>query len=393
MASSTPNRLSGYLPLLAFLSAWTIQFIYFLVYEDRIFYTFQFNILFLILTTVLSYTFGFLSVRQIIAFRATRYREHRVREIDKRAFTILMRTSIIFSILIIIVNIAIPLVQGLSLSGARQIALDNWEEGSLYARLFSIIVNITISFCLVVILDSIDLKNKLPFYIIIIFLLLSIAAYSRAHLLLGLCIISVKWISQSEYRISFIFSIFSLFAIVFSLVSIFSSLNQNTSSSAIDEILKNLEVYVFAGVAGFEFYYNSGYPEFNNLLTLPRFIYFIIPGLGNPPPSYFPFVDTTPPINVFSAMYPPFHDFGIYGLIFFFFFYGLVSSIVITAFNIVRNRTLGVLSGFFLYAALISPFDDQFIRGSTVLILMLSGVALYSLIYRILLSAKERRFV
>lgn len=388
MASPAPNRLSGYLPLLAFLSAWTMQLVYFLSYDSRIFYTFQFGILFLISLTVASYTAGFLAPRLVMNIRPNLFAP-RVREpLDPWATTILIRVSLLLAILIIVMNVLVPLAQGISLAGARQIALDRWEEGEISTRFTAILVNVSISFCLVATLDQIDRKGKFPFLLVLIFVTLSIAAYSRAHLLFGLCVISVKWISQSKYKFSFIFLMFAGFALLFSILSVVASIGQNAYDSRLEDVVRNLEIYAFGGVAGFEYYYTSGFPQYNSLLTVPRFVYYLIPALGSPPPSYFPFIDTTPPINVFSAMYPPFHDFGVYGIVVLFFFYGTISSIVITAFDILRNRMLGVLSGFFLYAALMSPFDDQYIRGLAVLILMVSGVTLYSLIYRLLTSIR-----
>lgn len=393
MAGPAPNRLSGYLPLLAFLSAWTLQLVYFLAYESRVFYTFQFSILFLIFLAVISYAAGFFGPRLMMNFRPKLFLPRNRAPLDPWATTILMRLSLLLAGYIIVMNILLPLAQGISLPAARQIALDKWEEGDIVARFVAVLVNVTISFCLVAVMDRIDRKGKFPFFLVLTFVALSIAAYSRAHLLFGLCVISVKWISQSKYKFSFIFFMFASFALLFSILSVVASIGQNSYESRLEDILRNLEVYAFGGVAGFEYYYTSGFPQFNSLLTVPRFVYYIVPGLGAPPPSYFPFIDTSPPINVFSAMYPPFHDFGVYGLAIFFFAYGFISSIAIAAFNILRNRLLGVLSGFFLYAALMSPFDDQFIRGLTVLILMLSGVTLYSLLYRLLQSIGERRVV
>jgi oligosaccharide repeat unit polymerase len=90
---------------------------------------------------------------------------------------------------------------------------------------------------------------------------------------------------------------------------------------------------------------------------------------------------------VFSALYPPFHDFGNIGLAAFFFVYGAISALVTGFFQRRPNRYLCVLSGFLLYAALMSPFDDQFIRGLTILILMMTGAALYAVINRIIRSS------
>lgn len=393
MAGPAPNRLSGYLPLLAFLSAWTMQLVYFLAYDSRVFYTFQFTILFLIFLTVASYVAGFLAPRLVMNFRPKLFLPRAREPLDPWATTILIRVSLLLAGFIIVMNILMPLAQGISLPDARQIALDKWEDGDVLARFVAILVNVTISFCLVAVMDQIDRKGKFPFFLVLVFVTLSIAAYSRAHLLFGLCVISVKWITQSKYKFSFIFFMFAAFALLFSILSVVASIGQNSYESRLEDVLRNLEVYAFGGVAGFEYYYTSGFPQYNSLLTVPRFVYYILPGLGNPPPSYFPFIDTSPPINVFSAMYPPFHDYGVYGLAAFFFAYGLTSSVAIAAFNILRNRLLGVLSGFFLYAALMSPFDDQFIRGLTVLILMMSGVILYSLLYRLLHSIGGRRVV
>jgi oligosaccharide repeat unit polymerase len=281
-------------------------------------------------------------------------------------------------------NILIPLARGISLSGAREIALENWESGGILPRILSIVANVTIAFSLMAIIDRIDIRGKFPVMLVALFVFLTIAAYSRAHLLLGLSVISTKWISQSKYRLPYIFGVFVAFAGLFSILSVIASVGSADRVGGLEDIFKSLEVYTFGGVAGFEFYYNTGFPQYNSILTIPRFMYSIIPGLGVLPPSYFPFIDTIPPINVFSALYPPYHDFGKYGLAFFFFAYGAISSVTAVLFEKRRQRYLCLLSGFLLYAALMSPFDDQFIRGLTILTLMLVGSVIYTLLYRLI---------
>jgi oligosaccharide repeat unit polymerase len=383
MASSTQNRLSEYLPLLAFAAAWTLQLVYFLGYDARLFLTYGFNIVFLIMLAIASYFIGFLSFRLLPLAQSFAGDAYVRVAPDPHAVKILLRLTVIFSSSLIAINIFIPLAQGISLPGAREIALEAWESGGILPRILAIAINVTIAFCLMAIIDQIDIQGKFPVLLVALFVLLTIAAYSRAHLLLGLSIISTKWIVQSKYRLAYIFSIFVLFAALFSILSVIASVSSADRNSGLEDVFKSLEVYTFGGVAGFEFYYNTGSPQYNSILTVPRFMYPIIPSLGNLPPSYFPFIDTVPPINVFSALYPPYHDFGEYGIAVFFFGYGAVSSVTALVFRKRRERYLCVLSGFFLYAALMSPFDDQFIRGLTILILMLVGAAIYALLYRL----------
>ena len=384
MASSTQNRLSEYLPLLAFVAAWTLQLVYFLGYDSRLFFTYGFSIVFLVLLAIASYAVGFLFFR-LVPLANFFVGDTYVRAIaNPRAVKILLWLTVALSLVLIAMNILIPLARGISLSDAREIALENWENGGILPRILSIVANVTIAFSLMAIIDRIDIRGKFPVLLVGLFVLLTIAAYSRAHLLLGLSVISTKWISQSKYRLPYIFGIFAAFAGLFSILSVVASVGSADRNGGLEDIFKSLEVYTFGGVAGFEFYYNTGFPQYNSILTIPRFMYSIIPGLGNLPPSYFPFIDTVPPINVFSALYPPYHDFGKYGLTTFFFAYGAISSVTAVLFEKRRQRYLCLLSGFLLYAALMSPFDDQFIRGLTILTLMLAGAAIYALLYRLI---------
>lgn len=381
MASSTPNRLSEYLPLLAFAAAWSLQIVYFLGYDARVFFTNGFGVLPVILLAVGAYVTGYLACKILplgggVADRVI------PTVVDTRVTKILMQITVAIAACLITANILLPLARGMSLSTAREMALDSWESGGALTRVVAIAANVSISFSLMAIIDRIDAKGRFPLLLVGIFIALTIAAYSRAHLLMGLSIISTKWISQSKYRLSFIFLIFVLFTGLFSILSIITSVGSADRGGGIEDILKSVEAYAFGGVAGFEFYFTTGIPQYASLLTVPRFLYPFIPGLGALPPSYFPFINTDPPINVFSALYPPFHDFGYVGLAGFFFFYGLVSALVALLFQRWANRYLCVLSGFLLYAALMSPFDDQFIRGLTILILMLTGAALYGLLRR-----------
>ena len=389
MASSPSNRLSEYLPLLAFVAAWLLQLAYFLGYSSRLFFTYGFGILFLVILAVASYVAGFIAWKILPIARPVARREQSLSLADLQTAKILMRITVVMAIVLITINILLPLARGISLSGARELALESWESGDVITRIVAIAANVTVAFSLMVIIDWIGAKERFPLFLVALFVLLTIAIYSRAHLLLGLSIISTKWISQSKYRFSFIFLVFMLFAALFSILSVVASVGSADRGGGIEDAFKSIEVYTFGGVAGFEFYYATGIPQYKSLLTVPRFMYSIIPSLGSLPPSYFPFIDTIPPINVFSALYPPYHDFGIYGLIIFFFFYGGISALAAFAFQLKRSRYLCVLSGFLLYAALISPFDDQFIRGLTVLILMMAGVILYGTSFRLLRSRLE----
>ncbi|KKI20339.1 O-antigen polymerase [Sphingomonas sp. Ag1] len=388
MASSTPNRLSEYLPMLAFVAAWLLQIAYFMGYESRIFFTYGFEIISLILLAVGAYVTGYLACK-ILPLGKGVAEVSTVTLSDARAAKILMQVTIVMAACLISANILLPLARGMSLSSAREMALEGWETGSVVTRIVAIAVNVTISFSLMAIIDRIDIKGRFPLLLVLLFIALTIAAYSRAHLLMGLSIISTKWISQSKYRLSYIFFVFMLFSALFSILSVITSVGSADRGSGIEDILKSVEVYAFGGVAGFEFFYTTGFPQYASLLTVPRFMYFFLPGLGALPPSYFPFIDTVPPINVFSALYPPFHDFGHVGLAGFFLFYGFISALVALLFQRKANRYLCVLSGFLLYAALMSPFDDQFIRGLTILILMLTGAALYGLIRRMIRMGLE----
>lgn len=380
MASATPNRLSEFLPLLAFAAAWSLQLAYFLGYDSRLFLTFGFDIVSIIVLGIVAYTVGFIGVR-IVPLAQSLADNQRAPAPDARAAKVLMRVTIALSATLIALNIFIPIAQGQSLGGARELALENWESGGIMTRVSAILTNITIAFSLMVIIDRIDIRGQFPVAFVLMFIALTIAAYSRAHLLLGLSIISIKWLSVSKYKLPYIFAIFTLFAALFSILSVFASVGSADRVGGLESILKSIEIYAFGGVAGFEFFYNTGFPQYNSILTAPRFAYSIIPGLGKLPPSYFPFVDTVPPINVFSALYPPYHDFGLRGVAIFFFLYGALSSISATVFQKRSGRYFCVLAGFMLYAALMSPFDDQFIRGLTILILMMSGAVIYTLLH------------
>lgn len=386
MASSTTNRLSEYLPLLAFVAAWALQLAYFLGFDSRIFFTYGFSVIFIIVAAIAAYVGGFLAVR-LLPLAQWFAGPTQVRSVpDARTATVLMQITLVLAAGLITLNILLPLSRGISLSGARELALEGWERGDFFPRILAVAANFTMAFSLMTVIDRIDVRGKFPIFLTIVFVLLTIAAYSRAHLLLGFSIISTKWISQSKYRLPYIISAFALFAALFSILSMIASVGSADRAGGVEDALSSLEVYTFGGVAGFEFYYNTGFPQYNSILTVPRFMYSIIPGIGALPPSYFPFIDTVPPINVFSALYPPYHDFGQIGVIVFFAIYGMMSALVARRFERKPGRLMCVLSGFLLYAALMSPFDDQYIRGLTVLILMLSGLVLYSLLYRLLQS-------
>lgn len=366
------------LPIICILLVWIPQYAYRAFYQDRTFYEFDSGVYFLISSAVLSYILGCFTSKFITKIIFVEYNILSIGDISST-----YRKSIVFYVLAFIsfyfiyISLISVYISGSTISAARDISLENWAKGGFLFKINSILINVTIAMMVSHVISSYNMDKKIPFVSIFLFILLTVSAYSRTHLLIGLSIIAICIIKDRKNPINIALRFFMLFIGLFMILSIVTKDNSSSTLGTLENALNQLEIYFFAGTAGFDYYYSTGFPSYNTLLTIPKVVHSILPLPMDMPPSYFEFVDTTPPINVFSSIYPPYHDFGSTGVVIMFFVYGFIATTACILYCRTGKLVSLIVAGFFVYSTLMSVFDDQFLRGLPVFLMFVAGAFLY----------------
>lgn len=380
MVSKENRLLIERLPVLCLLAVWMPQYIYRLFYDARLFFEFDSGIYILMTCAITAYIAGsFVIRRALILFRNGVYSaKFKLKSpISDHRYNIVIILLLALSSLFIYFNLISIYLSGQSLNDARNLSLEDWSSGGFLIKANAVIINLVLSMMIAAVAAGYQKNRKIPWVSLTAFILLTVAAYSRTHLLIGLTVIALAVIKDHPKPFRIIATVFSSFLILFMLLSIVTKDNSSSTLGSLEIAIIQLEVYFFGGVAGLDFYNALNFPSYNTLLTIPKILHTILPLSMDLPPSYYDFVDTTPPINVFSAIYPPFHDFGIMGIFIFFFIYGLVATFACHRYVRTNSLVWLIVASFFVYCTLMSVFDDQFIRGLPVFIMFVSGSFLF----------------
>lgn len=378
MVGNKNKALIENLPVICILLVWIPQYLYRAFYQDRTFYQFDTDLYFIISFAIISYIFGsYLSQFFAKLGFIEKTIINQISNISVFKQNAVFYVLIILSLYFIYESLISVYLTGSSISFARDISLENWSKGGFLLKLNSVFVNVVIAMMVCHIITSYNRYQKIPFASILIFIFLTVSAYSRTHLLIGLSIIAISIIKDKKSPLKIATYFFISFISLFMILSIVTKDNSNSALGAVEIALNQLEVYFFGGTAGFDYYYSIGSPTYNTFLTIPKIVHSILPLPMNLPPSYYDFVDTTPPINVFSSIYPPYHDFGMTGVVIMFFIYGFIATSSCITYSRTGKLVPLIVAGFFVYSTLMSVFDDQFIRGLPVFLMFVAGAFLY----------------
>jgi len=390
MVGNKNKALIENLPVICILLVWIPQYLYRAFYQYRTFYQFDTDVYFIILFAIISYIFGSY-VSQFFA-KLRLIEQHITNQISNIP---VFNQNAVFYVLVILSSYFIyeglisVYLSGNSISSVRDLSLENWSSGGFLIKLNSVFINLVIAMMVCHIITSYNRSQKIPFVSIFIFILITISAYSRTHLLIGLSIIAICIVKDKKSPLKIATNFFISFIFLFMVLSIVTKDNSSSTLGVVEIAFKQLEVYFFGGVAGFDYYYSVGSPTYNTFLTIPKIIQSILPLPMNLPPSYYDFVDTTPPINIFSSIYPPYHDFGITGVVIMFFIYGFTATSSCIIYSRTGKLVPLIVAGFFVYSTLMSVFDDQFIRGLPVFLMFVAGAFLYQYLTTVRIESKR----
>ena len=351
-------------PLSVMLLVWLVQFIYYEVYGSAIFNPVSLDTWGVVSSGVFAFAVG--------AIAASIFAGRRPINPDiylGPGFSRFKALCFSMALFVIAKNLLIPVLTGVGVSELRNQALDDWAAGGIGSRISAILLNGLCCFIILIISRMYEQSRKLSFFWIAVFAVLCVACFARTLLLIGMSIILLRVLLQGKNPLRMI--VFSLicFIIVFMILAWLMKDKASGDTSLEQVLIHHLQIYFFGGVSGLNYYVTQDAPNYNSLLTVPRFLQVLLPIELDLPPSFFDFVETPGTLNVFTSMFPPYHDFGIVGVVLFFIFYGFLSTTACIRFVKTNKASWQVAAGFLIYATTMTIFDDQFLRGLPVLLI------------------------
>lgn len=353
-------------PLSVMLIVWGIQLFYYEIIGSTVFNPININTWGVVSFGIFGFVIGSLASSVFISAPQQRQNVY-----SNRTFKFFKYVCMLLSILVIANNLIVPIISGVSVSELRNQALEDWATGGILSRVNAIFVNGLCCFVILIISRLYEANRKISFFWIFLFAVLCVACFARTLLLIGMSIILLRVLLQGNKPIRMIFVSLVSFVMVFLFLAWLMKDKSAGSESLTEVLIHHLQIYFFGGVSGLNYFVVEGSPTYNSILTVPRFLQVLIPVDFEMPPSFFDFIETPSPLNVFTSMFPPYHDFGVFGVLMFFLVYGSVSTIACVRFVKTNKAKWQTLAGFLIYATTMSIFDDQFLRGLPVLLIFM----------------------
>lgn len=374
-------------PMCVMFLVWCVQFIYYEIIGNSVFNSVSLGTWGIAWVGVFGYVIGAL----ICSVFTVQGNEESVVYFN-RSFYYLKCVCLILAVAVILNNLVLPVLNGVSVSALRNQAIDEWTSGSIGPRVNAVLLNGLCCFIVLLISLMYEVNKKLSFFWVAVFAVLCVACFSRTLLLIGLSILLLRVLLQGEKPLRMIFFSLLCFVVLFLVLAWVMKDKTPGNESPTDVLLHHLQIYFFGGVSGFNYYVINEQPNYNSLLTVPRFIQALLPLDLDFPPSFYDFVETPGTLNVFTSMFPPYHDFGVLGVLLFFLMYGSISTVACVRFVKTNKSTWQVMAGFFIYATVMTIFDDQFVRGLPVILIFIFFARIFDSIRSKCLSSTESEY-
>lgn len=216
-----------------------------------------------------------------------------------------------------------------------------------------------------------ELTKPMAVYAASVGLIAGVMTFGRTILLLYFVSAGVTLYIQGliSKRTSFVIGL--LFIVAFFAMAFFMG-KGGVDNGVFENIMWNFKVYILAGIAAFNGYILSGQPDVPGLLLIPNFLKDFLSAFGTiveSTPNVLPFVETPLPTNVYTALFPWYHDGGILGIVFGFGVIGFASTYLFDArYN---SRTSLFLYSISLYPLIMMVFEEQYFRAYTLWVLAL----------------------
>lgn len=364
MGSKKATWLVIFAPLSVMLLVWAIQLLYYEVFGNSIFNPVSLETWGVVSLGVFGFTIGALSVSIFAGGTPA------ISSPDQgRGFGGFKFVCFSLALFVIVNNLLLPVFSGISVSELRNQALEDWTAGGIGPRINAVLLNGLCCFIILIISRIYEQNKKVSFFWIVLFAILCVACFARTLLLIGMSIILLRVLLQGKNPIRMIVLSLLGFVMVFMVLAWLMKDDASGDESLEQVLIHHLQIYFFGGISGLNHYVMENTPSYNSILTVPRFLQFLLPGELEFPPSFYDFVETPGTLNVFTSMYPPYHDFGLVGVALFFLFYGACSTVACILFVKTNKAVWQTIAGFLIYATTMTIFDDQFLRGLPVLLI------------------------
>lgn len=349
-------------PTFIFLLMWSIQLAGYLAFSDML-YPFEVMTWVIVAIGVFSFCFGCFVVKLFS-------QPDRLAPIiaNDRTLTAIKQSLFCFLILYISLGVA-PLLHILliesdgSISVARALIVEGISEHNNSIVIAYYLSSLTVVFAVYIISHANYFSRKMLTLAFVLGLFAGMMSSGRTLLLFlfSSCVIALY--IQRKIRVKTIGIVMTMFIILFFAMAVLQN-KGDFDDNVFEQIVWNAQVYFFNGLACFNSYVANNFPAFDDGILLPNSVRRVIDMLGiqmDLAPSVFPFVETPLPGNVYTSLYPWYHDAGISGVFFGFFAIGSLSQIFFQ--RRLRSNTNVFFYAVSVYALLMTVFEDQYLRA------------------------------
>ncbi|AEK62504.1 O-antigen polymerase [Collimonas fungivorans] len=344
-------------PAFIFLSIWAIQIIGHAFLSDD-FDAFQDETWWLLAAAISAFCVGCIGASVSVRQQIAPYFSESARKIKatKLCFLVLAGFFIIYSVL---PTVDMVLAAG-SIAGARAAVvagITNYDNSAVISYYVSTLVVI---FSIYLVSRSYLFTKTFIALALFIGLFAAVLSSGRTLLLLLFSAVPVSLYLQGRIRLKTIAVTVLLFMAAFLLLAVIQG-KGGDDIEMWDQVTWNLEVYFLNGLAAFNSFVVNNFPSFDGSLLLPNMFRRLFDIGGEPAALVLPFVETPLVGNVYTAMYPYYHDGGLLGLVCGFFGIGFFSQ------YLYRKRRKSSNHIFYysvsVYALIMTVFQEQYLQA------------------------------
>lgn len=344
-------------PVVIFSALWGAQ-IFGQIFLSKDFYAFDNKTWRLIGIGMVSFYFGctFASMLKFRRHRNIKYINNEFRVMAKLCFYLLFAVYIYVAIIptINLIGRASTMAEFRSLMVERIVNYDFEAVLASYLTIWLVV------YAVYLISHAEYFSGRFLFFAFSVAAIASFLSSGRTLLLLLLISMPASLYLKDKIRLKSFLASLVIFLFSFFFLAIIYDKGAGQFGSVSDKIIWNIETYFFNGIADFNYFVANGFPRFDSYLLVPNLLRKIFE-LGGSIPTIMPFVETPIPGNVYTSLYPWYHDLGSAGVVLGFLFIGFFSQILYVRRNISsRNIYYYAVS---LYALIMTVFQDQYIQA------------------------------
>ncbi|WP_247536640.1 O-antigen polymerase [Ralstonia pseudosolanacearum] len=216
------------------------------------------------------------------------------------------------------------------------------------------------------------------------------AVFSSGRTLLLLLFIAVPVSLYIQKKIRFRVMMLAAFIFVCAFLGL-ALLNQkgDFGGGVYSQISWNLKIYLLNGLACFNHFVVENFPRFDGSVLFPNLLRKLLGVGGDASPLVLPFVETPLPGNVYTALYPWYHDGGVVGVVVGFFFIGLLNQYLYNGRR--KSASLTFYYSLSAYALIMTIFQDQYIQAYPLWVMAVFSVIVTSMLSPRVVFERDRK--